>query len=162
MRIFQAGQRIGISACVRVDSAAEEAGLVLELQNDSGAAPVRVRFGGDGFIYVRSGGREDKFSGYTPGVWIELNLLADCVENRFEFSVGKAQSERRECFRFSQSVGSISRALFTTKAALCRNSLEDSGRYKTLGDLPGDVRRDKGAVCWIRSFRAVSREKRSD
>ena len=162
MRIFQAGQRIGISACVRVDSAAEEAGLVLELQNDSGAAPVRVRFGGDGFIYVRSGGREDKFSGYTPGVWIELNLLADCVENRFEFSVGKALSECRECFHFSQSVCDISRALFTTKAALCRNSLEDSGRYKTLGDLPGDVRREKGAVCWIHRFRAVSREKRSD
>ena len=39
-----------------MDSAAEEAGLVLELQNESGAAPVRVRFGGDGFIYVRSGG----------------------------------------------------------------------------------------------------------
>lgn len=34
MRIFQAGQRIGISAYVRVDSAAEEAGLVLELQNE--------------------------------------------------------------------------------------------------------------------------------
>ena len=51
---------------------------------------------------------------------------------------------------------------FTTKAALCRNSLEDSGRYKTLGDLPGDVRREKGAVCWIHRFRAVSREKRSD
>ena len=91
-----------------------------------------------------------------------MNLFADCVENRFEFSVGKAQPERRECFRFSQSVGSISRALFTTKAALYRNSLEDSGRYKTLGDLPGDVRQEKGAVCWIHRFRAVSREKRSD
>ena len=71
------------------------------------------------------------------GTWYNFNISYDCLSARYTITVSNQGKEIfiKE-FPFSQSVKTIERVLFTTKASLNTQDLEASGKFCTIGDLP--------------------------
>lgn len=158
LRIFERAEKIRFSVSLMVREAPLKAGLLVELQDEGGRVPVRIHFRGDGYSYVRTGGRESRAGAYELGKWLNLELLADCRENSFTVHLEQEGREFRRDYTFSQSVHSLERVLFTTKASLPWNTLEDSGRDGSLGDLMGSEERLSPTVCCIGRLRVTNWE----
>lgn len=149
LRIFEKAEKVRLTASVMVQEAPQTEGMVVELQDESGRVPVRLHFRGDGYLYVRSGGRESQAALYKMGRWLELEIMADCLKNSFTVCLRQGGVDYQKEYSFSQSVYGLERVLFTTKTVLPWNTLEDSGRDGSLGDLPGSEERCAAVACQI-------------
>lgn len=163
LRIFEQAEEIRLTIEVRLDKISEKSGLVIEVQDDGGRTPVRIRFKEDGCFYVRTGGRDEHAGRYQLGVWMELVIVADCKKNRFCLATLQEDKEtHHRNYKFSQSVSTLSRILFTTKTILPWNTLEDCGKYGDMEDLPESETMICGSVSEIHSLKAVKIESQGD
>lgn len=136
MRTFPTTETVTIQTRVFLENNSKSSALTIELQEAHGSVPVRFYFNHNGEIIVKNGGRYSPFGTYENGGWIDLTIQADCRTNIFTigFKQGKEQQEKK--FRFSTSVYSLERILFTSKDMLPFNTVEDCGKWGDLGDLP--------------------------
>ncbi len=135
MRVFKESPVVTVSTRILLKPACAEAGFTIELQNAKGLIPVRLFFKENGEIIVKNGGLYTPFATYTPGEWMDVQIEANCFTNHFTLSVTRHGVTDRKEFRFSNSVYTLERILFTTKETLPFNTIEDCGKWGDLGDL---------------------------
>ena len=66
---------------------------------------------------------------------MDITIEACCLTNHFTLTLDQGGESRSKDFRFSNSVYTVERILFTTKETLCFNTIEDCGKWGDLGDL---------------------------
>ena len=110
-RMLPSASQGDITLDFTVDQVADDASVVISLQDDAGREPVLLAFRADGRLYVRAGGRTEPFAPYVPGERIVLRLHYDCDNDCFTLCL-KGQASRHA---FSASVGEIARLCIATK-----------------------------------------------
>ena len=110
-RMICPAERGKITLQLRVDQVSESGSAAIELQDDSGRVPVLIAFRADGWMYVRQGGRTERFSPYTPGREYTLRIAFDCYRSTFTLH----HKGRESRHAFSASVETISRVSIATK-----------------------------------------------
>lgn len=152
LRMFERSETLLLETELYIEKAKPDTGLLIELQDESGRTPVRLRFGGDGGFYIRNGGREQKAGEYALKSWMRAEISVSCADNSFCVRLQQKEGELEARGDFSQSVTALERILFTTKAVLPWNTLEDSGRDGSLPDLP-DYGKLQCSVYYIGSLK---------
>ena len=111
--------------------------MLIELQDFKGAVPIKISFCPDGIVRAKGNGVYHDLFSCQMGTWYNFNISYDCLSARYTITVSNQGKEIfiKE-FPFSQSVKTIERVLFTTKASLNTQDLEASGKFCTIGDLP--------------------------
>lgn len=135
MRTFSRSEAVTIDTRVFLEPNADSSAFTIELQETHGAVPVRFYFKNSGEIIVKNGGRYSPFGTYKKSEWLELTITADCLTNIFTIEFKQESEQRHKKFRFSASVYTIERILFTSKDILPFNTVEDCGKWGDLGNL---------------------------
>lgn len=135
MRIFKEAPVVSLKTRIMLTPACDASAFTIEVQQAKGLVPVRLYFKNNGEIIVKNGGRYDSWGTYVPGEWMELSIDANCFTNHFTVTIRQCDSSRSKSFRFSNSVYTVERILFTTKDSLPFNTIEDCGKWGDLGDL---------------------------
>ena len=136
MRVFKEISVVTINTKVWLQPACAESRFTIELQNQNGLVPVRFYFKDNGEIIVKNGGLYTAFGNYCPGEWMDVKIEANCFTNIFTLTIIQDDITQTKEFRFSNSVYTVERILFTTKDTLPFNTIEDCGKWGDLGDLP--------------------------
>lgn len=66
---------------------------------------------------------------------MDIKIEANCFTNNFTLTITQNGETSCKEFRFSNSVYTLERILFTTKDTLPFNTIEDCGKWGDLGDL---------------------------
>lgn len=135
MRTFPAYAVLNLNTRIYLDSRSAASEFTIELQNQYGMAAVRLYFTNKGELIVKNGGRYDTVHTVKMGTWMDLALKANCLTNQFFVSISQDGKVFEQMFRFSLSVDTLERILYTTKASLPFNTVEDCGKYGDLGNL---------------------------
>lgn len=135
MRVFKESPVVTIDTRILLQPACAESTFTIELQNAKGLVPVRFYFKDNGEIIVKGGGLYGSFASYVPGEWMDVKIEANCFTNSFTLSITQNGETQSKEFRFSNSVYTVERILFTTKDNLSFNTVEDCGKWGDLGDL---------------------------
>ena len=135
MRTFPAYEGLEIYSKVYIDSRDEKSEFTLEVQDQYGQSAIRFYFTNNGWLIVKNGGRYDTVWNYQKQAWMDIRIKANCLTNEFLIEIQQEQEVFRKKFRFSLSVHTLERILFTTKKSLPWNTVEDCGKWGDLGNL---------------------------
>ena len=137
-RILKPASCVRLSFTLQAESVAPGTAILVALQDRHGSVPGRILLQDDGRILVRSGGVDNPVARWRAGAWLTCSWQADCVANRLHLTIDQDDKRLYDGqAAFSASVWQIERILFASKADLPFQTLEDCGRYGTLGDLAG-------------------------
>lgn len=155
MRVFKETPIVRLKSRVYLHPASEKSSFTVEVQNASGLVPVRFYFKNSGEVIVKNGGRYSPFGMFQSDEWMELTIEANCFTNIFTLTIEQNGVSRSKNFRFSNSVYTLERILFTSKDILPFNTIEDCGKWGDLGDLENaDIRLPKS--CYYIDFLTCS------
>lgn len=135
MRTFPTCAALRANTRICLNSRAEKSCFTIEIQNQYGMSPIRFYFTQKGELVVKNGGRYDTLCSIKMGVWMDVLVEANCLTNQFTLNLRQENFTFEKAFRFSLSVDTLERILYTTKASLPFNTLEDCGKWGDLGDL---------------------------
>lgn len=135
MRTFRESAIVTLKTRVLLEPADDASDFTIEVQDAKGLVPVRFFFKNNGEVIVKNGGRYSPFGTYEKGSWIDISIEADCYTNIFILTLSQNETTREKKFRFSNSVYTLERILFTSKDHLPFNTIEDCGKWGDLGDL---------------------------
>lgn len=137
-RTIPEAQAGSFSVRVRIDAIGEgNTPMRIELQDRKGAVPAAVTFGADRQLRIRGGGVYASLCSFEFGQWYDLTVAYDCVLNRFTVAVSADGKElARKEMPFAESVSTVERVLFTTKANNNPQSVESDGKDLSIGDQP--------------------------
>ncbi len=135
MRVFPESEQVTLKTRVFLTPACSQSCFTIEVQEGHGLVPIRFYFQHNGKVIVKNGGRYDEFGTYVQGEWMDITIEACCLTNHFTLTLDQGGESRSKDFRFSNSVYTVERILFTTKETLCFNTIEDCGKWGDLGDL---------------------------
>lgn len=136
MRVFKEGSLVSIQTRVLLKPACPESRFTIELQDEHGLVPVRFYFKENGELIVKNGGLYTSFERFCTEEWLDISIEANCFTNTFRLTLSEGENTKMGEFRFSNSVYTLERILFTTKDTLPFNTIEDCGKWGDLGDLP--------------------------
>ncbi len=135
MKSFKKSEMIKIETRVYLDGCHEKSNFTIEVMDSDGHVPVRLYFKSNGDIVVKNGGRYSPFGSCQQKEWLDIAITANCLTNTFTITLKQGISERSKSFRFSASVYTVERILFTSKNILPFNTIEDCGKWGDLGNL---------------------------
>lgn len=135
MRTFSETSIVTLKTKVLLEPADDASDFTIEVQNAKGLVPVRFFFKNDGSVIVKNGGRYSPFGTYEKGIWMDITIAANCYTNIFVVTLTQKEESRSKKFRFSNSVYTLERILFTSKDILPFNTIEDCGKWGELGNL---------------------------
>lgn len=137
MKVFKETPSVTLKTRIFLQPANEKSAFTIELQDKHGLVPVRFYFKSTGELIVKNGGRYSPFGTFSAKEWIALTIEADCYTNIFTLKLEQCKESREKSFRFSNSVYTVERILFTSKDILPFNTVEDCGKWGDLGNLEG-------------------------
>ena len=135
MRVFRETPVVILKTRVLLEPHDDGSDFTIEVQNANGLVPVRFFFKNNGDVIVKNGGRYSPFGTYEKGTWMDLVIEANCYTNIFVITLTQNGDSRSKKFRFSNSVYTLERILFTSKDILPFNTIEDCGKLGDLGNL---------------------------
>ena len=148
MRVFPEKEALEAVVTVMADGQDEATSFTMDIQDRHGSEAVRLYWGNDGMLVVKNGGRYSPFCPYEKGQWMHLTIRANRYTNLFSVRAEQNGRVYEKRFRFSLSVHSLERILFTSKRTLPYNSLEDCGKWGDLGNLEhADQKLKEGTFC---------------
>lgn len=135
MCTFKESELIKVNTRLYLNGQHEKANFTIEIMEGHGSVPIRFYFKSNGDIVVKNGGRYSPFGTYQPKEWLDVTITANCFTNIFTITLKQGMTERSKNFRFSTSVYTLERILFTSKDILPFNTVEDCGKWGDLGNL---------------------------
>ena len=146
-RLIAPGARVELGFDAHVETLRPGTALVACFEDARGREALRLLFDADGLLRVKTGGAPREWL-RLPAGWTLVRARFDCRRGEAEVALTDAagHSETRR-FAFNQPLRAVARAVFTTKAALPWNTLEDCGKGGMLEDLPDDTPRAETRVA---------------
>lgn len=139
---------------IRFRLLAEQSGggqLFVEICDHRGYAPVRMWFDSDGAVKLWYKGSEHTVCAYEAGVWYDVAIHVDAIEQSYRVSVG----ESSKSFRFIGPVLTVERIVFRTGPRRS-GPTDESPAY--VADLPGADEPVEEAVYYINRLRTADHE----
>ena len=127
-----------VKARVKAEKLGEKNALVIQAEDRSGKEAIRMMFDADGMLRVKNGGAPRDWDQYPMNEWIDVTMTLDCVKGHADITVSSGEWSMHKVVGFNQPLEQVERILFTTKATLPWQTIEDCGKGGMLEDLPGD------------------------
>lgn len=127
-----------------------EAGLYVDLTDQTDSVPVRILFKHDGEIYVKSNGVYNHVGKYAIEKSYAITIKADCVLNTFLVVIAcEGREILNKAYKFNTSVHSLERCVLQTKDKINFYDLESNGKDGSMKDLPNSGRRNKETKFYV-------------
>ena len=108
-------------------------------------------FDADGWLRVKTGGAPRECIEYPAEEWIDIRMTLDSVKGTVAIALSSETLNAQKEFNYNQPLEQVERVIFTTKAKLPWQTIEDCGKGGMLEDLPNDVPTEKVQV-YIQKF----------
>nr|WP_289070302.1 hypothetical protein [uncultured Blautia sp.] len=136
---------------VKVGKLRQGTALVIEAEDRSGKEAIRLMFDADGWLRVKTGGAPRECIEYPAEEWIDIRMTLDSVKGTVDIALSSETLNAQKEFNYNQPLEQVERVIFTTKAKLPWQTIEDCGKGEMLEDLPNDVPAEKVQV-YIQKF----------
>lgn len=111
VKIFKESERLTLETSVQINRADAHGELWLELTDGGDNTAACVRFCADRAIRAVTGGEPVSAGGYEIGKWVDVKILLDCPNWRYDVEIDGKPAGR---FRFTYPVTSAERLVFRT------------------------------------------------
>ena len=162
-RTFPISSELELKAEFSASPLSERDGLLIEIQNESGASAIKIIFGTDGRCRIKSSGVYKDAGCYNIGEWMQISINVDCSVSRANIEL--LQDNKllfSEKVLFNNAAPFLERVLFATKPSLPFNTLEESGRFAEVGGLENADIPTKESVYRIASLSVINKSKSAD
>lgn len=135
-RVFEESGRVEIRLSLTVEHVYRDR-IMLGVESGDGRRLFTLVWKADGEAAVRTGGRDRRLGGYTPGLESDYAITIDCRECTYEVVMTQGNREYREGGALGAAADSAGRLVIATKYDLPFQGPEVNGRDGDIGDLPG-------------------------